>query len=286
MIYSLPLFKNWKTRWVEADSQLADLFSTLEKELAKRNQSLPSSAKGDIYSYISEIKRFEKEFDALTNAENPSRQMLRDFQKLVKKLVPLVQNAAWVRWLDLEKGLSVALSTENLLSATVLTRSLAEEAIRGIALAKSIELVEASSSKSRQEDLKRVGKNFIDWGLPRTNQKSANDLNKKARTVKRNQDNKDIDLARIRLNDYVHPNYGSHRVAYDPWGTMARKILCECLLQIYGGLNSKPWLNPQRAKKSKWLEAELLAAPTTTTTLQTHTPQKPPSSCIYRGQEG
>jgi hypothetical protein len=258
MIFKLPFFHDSKAFWIERDKNLEELFSTLEEKLSKRNESLPALPLGKVKSFIKDISLFEKDCKIILESEKLSNISLNNFRNLAKNLIPLVQASSWARWLDLEAGLAIALNSGNLLSATTLTRILAEECLRGISLEECCKLLLAEPTSSLHSDLKRVSKNFLDWGLPRTRQKSIQDLEKKSRTPKRNSDNKVIDLARVKLNDYVHPNYGSHRIAYDPFFTKAPVILCECLVEIYNRFYEKPWLNFHRFIKKKYPDNQAL----------------------------
>jgi len=252
MVFNTPIFSSLKSYWIAHDPKLAEQLQTLEYFLKKRNESLPAFAKGKSENYVEEVKTFERIYRQCCATESPPESLLADCQYAAIKVTPLIKIATWVRWLDLEKGLAIAIDSENLLSANLIARSLAEECMRGLALKKNYDELQTKPSVNlRWDEIKTIGKNFIDWGIPRLDQLSTEDIQEKSRNIKQNRNNELINKARIQLNDYVHPNYGSHRIVANPFGIVAPRILCESLNVIYERFFDDPWLNVGHTVKSK-----------------------------------
>ena len=167
----------------------------------------------------------------------------------------MVEAAAWVRWLDLEQGLASTLREGNLIAAAVMARSLAEEAIRGIAVRKAVRMLHegGGSSVNKQEVIKRVGSTFTKWCFPSIEGRTQDHVKARTKLPKRNQENGAIEDARKKLNDYVHPNYGSHNVVHDPANSYVFEALATALCEIYKLFTSDCWLNESRAVRSSKL---------------------------------
>jgi len=251
MIFSVPIFKNKRELWIEKDNKLEVSINQAEKYLLRRNELLPANPKGQAHHYKNEIYSFIKEYEIFEKNNFQEIKKIDQCWDLGIKLIPLVMTSLWARWLDLERGLSIALKSENLLSLSLITRTMAEECLRGIALKKSCELLIKNTNTRKKRDLETIGKNFLDWGLPRLKMHSSYEMQKKSRMPKRNEDNSEIDLMRIRLNDYVHPNYGSHQVATTPLSISAPRIILDSIICLYLRFYENPWLNSHQVIKAK-----------------------------------
>lgn len=254
MIYVTPLFPTWKHVWSEHDQKFTLSIERLESLLAKRNRTLPMQSKGDLTSYVTDLKKFTVLYDEGQPDDHLGpREDRRRLLAILRRLVPLIRAGMWVRWLDIEKGLSLTLQQENLLGTALLARTLAEESLRAIELSRDCNqlLGHDTNERIKSEDLYKIADRFHTWALPRTRQRTLDQVKQKAASVSIDSIDSEIDEARAKLNDYVHPNYGSHRAAYDPTETNAAITVIDAVTTIYDRYFLEPWLEPRSAKKGR-----------------------------------
>ena len=255
MIYQLPIFSSFRSGSLSRLDQAEAIYAAVEPLLHFRNCSFPNECKDSITldAYVPEVEALGSKLDKVAQVgAKANRVYLKDLRRSFVLLAPMVEAAAWVRWLDLEKGLSLALQAENLVASAILTRSLAEEAIRGLAIRRSLRLLfhYEEGKKYDQQKLLQIGRAFTDWALPATTQLDAAEAARKSRQPKRNQENASIDDVRKRLNDYVHPNYGSNRIAHSPAESKVFEIIGEALHEIYERFTADCWLNCSKAVRA------------------------------------
>jgi len=249
LLFAIPIFPNYRTSWIENIPTIEEKIAELEFNLNRRNSHLPAHPKGKSVAYKNEINLFYREFGEFSNKEKEHVTNLEICWNLARKLVPLIRTANWVRWFDLEKGLAIAFDSENILSSTLITRTLAEETIRGMILENNCQTLINGDISHR--DMQMIGKNFKDWGLPRIEKKSIEEITKKSRRLKKNASNSEIIDLKNKLNDYVHPNYGSHRIVLDPLNTSSPELFISSLNSIFDNFFKHPWLDTKHTVKSK-----------------------------------
>jgi hypothetical protein len=123
---------------------------------------------------------------------------------------PLLRMVAWPRWLFLERALLDASATGDLLFAALVLRTMCEEALRLHALDIDGERLVRLAASSAPADQERVILFFsiacasLD-DLPQEMVLDGVGWPSPPRTAMPR-----LDKARMALNSYVHPNYGSH----------------------------------------------------------------------------
>ena len=130
MLFTIPIFPNYRKIWINNCPGIEKKITELELNLSKRNCHLPAHPKGKTATYKNKIHLFYREFAEFSNTDKEHVTNLETCWDLASELVPLIRTANWVRWFDLEKGLAIAFESENILSSTLITRTIAEESIR------------------------------------------------------------------------------------------------------------------------------------------------------------
>jgi hypothetical protein len=155
---------------------------------------------------------------------------------------PMLQAAAWPRWLLLEQAFQDASDTGDLQFAALTLRTMCEEIERqrplDIDQSRFVSLA-VSNLADDQERFVAILKCVRASIVPLA--KDALDLpNSDGRTDKLAPDT-DLDCARASLNDYVHPNYGSQVVALYPERTTAARILLTAVVVVYRAFFALSW---------------------------------------------
>jgi hypothetical protein len=156
---------------------------------------------------------------------------------------PILQAAAWPRWLFLERALLDGSQTGDLLFSALVIRTMCEEVQRLRSLdvhASEIQRLAVSGDATDQSRfmlfLRMVRANLDEQDDPRDFDPSRwSDLDCTAISPPQ------LQSARQALNDYVHPNYGSHIAALYPERGETGRLLIEGIIAAYDAFFSLSW---------------------------------------------
>jgi hypothetical protein len=178
----------------------------------------------------------------------PVKEVYGAYVACISAFTPVVHRAFWARWLYLERALELASQTGDLLFAAIVLRTMAEDvwALRELARFED-ELERYSRTEPTHNDLARIRRHGdLLWSrfLP----PSKGILHLPDQDPPKPFEGADYgDLRQVfhRLNDYVHPNYGSHLLALFPEEVRALEVLLDSYIQVYEEFFKVPWVERQ-----------------------------------------
>src|ERR1035437_6195822 len=183
-------------------------------------------------------------------------------QSIYSKAWPLLRAAAWPRWLLLERAFYDASDTGDLHFSALTLRTMCEEIERQ----KLLDLNQSQFVSLAQSDFaadREVFLNLLKSACANLAALSRGDIDLPAT------DNRaekivcetELDKARASLNDYVHPNYGSHVVALYPEGPTAARILLNAVAVTYRAFFDLSWSKQPLKGNSRPMPVQTLSWP-------------------------
>ncbi len=152
---------------------------------------------------------------------------------------PIAHRTFWSRWLYLERALELASLNGDLLFSAIVLRTMAEDVWALLELSR---FEEALSRTSQDLDkIRKHGDLLFSRFLPPL--KDFPDL--PGSSLPHPFEGHGYEVLRSAfqsLNDYVHPNYGSHLLALFPENSRALSVLLRALIAIYGKFFEVPWV--------------------------------------------
>ncbi|TAK30118.1 MAG: hypothetical protein EPO40_08365 [Myxococcaceae bacterium] len=133
----------------------------------------------------------------------------------------IAERHRWTRWVYLERSLELASLAGDLLCAATTLRTMLDEVSRLRALDEVHTRIDRGVG--RRADLRRWCNLLRDFHVPHA-------LTTKAKEPSRSGV---IEAAYKSLNDYVHPNYGSHLAALFPERAIAGRVILEAAIAVY-----------------------------------------------------
>jgi hypothetical protein len=241
-----PLFSSWRPLWSGDATTVAKLarLDALRIRRARGNQHLPHVPAEHV---LLNAKRLFTKLEAAY--EQPSAGTDSDVQAWKAELAPVLEAERWGRWLHLENALEIASRSGDLLFSALLLRSMCEEVLRLRVLeypARSPFLTFKTVDDARRAWL--AGALLAIGPCARSIENSISPdeppyfdeaLGAAADSILRSR-------ARA-LNDYVHPNFGSHVLALFPEQSAAASVLLDALTDVYEAFLSMPWAADERS---------------------------------------
>lgn len=235
-----PLFESWRSYWLVEPSlvTLLDRLDQLRTTRSRGNFKLPSAP-----ALIDKVKIFEtfSEIEASFTSSDPTP--LDQLVNWKSSLGPVINLERWGRWLHLEHSLEIASRTGDLLFAALVLRSMGEEVLRLLVL----EFPAGSSRLVFKDSLDacaawRAGVLFAIEPVVRSHKQAVEKDGAQyfARAMGAGGASEIIEVIKS-LNDYVHPNFGSHVLAAFPEESNAAKPLLEAASLIYEAFLDLSW---------------------------------------------
>ena len=251
-------FASWRTTWAKLDG-ISPLLAIADERLrrrAKGNHRLPnldSAIKGTSGIAMEALRRW-------TDGKLPTS--LSDRPLIVRKIstgiTPALHAVAWPRWLLLERALLDGSDSGDLLFSAVVIRAMCEELQKLLSLDISSEAIGLLAASENSEDARRLNlflrlaRDSLD--APKSpldfDPESEADFTWSETAWPR------LHAAKQALNDYVHPNYGSHVAALFPEHGIAARILLEGLIVAYDAFLSLSWAETPLKGKSEQLQVK------------------------------
>lgn len=240
-----PLFLSWRSLWSqrEATAEKLRLIDELRGYRSRGNHALPNTPPQ------AELVRTGAVAPALQNALSQSATVSHEQVISWKdQLATILAAERWGRWLHLEHALEIASRSGDLLFCALLLRSMCEEVLRLLVLEypnacphlrfvngadarrawlSGALLAIAPCADSIAGSVSPSEPPYFDEALG-----SAGESHLKMR-------------ARA-LNDYVHPNFGSHILALFPEESAASDVLLDAAISIHEAFFSMPWSTDER----------------------------------------
>lgn len=241
-----PLFTSWRPIW-SGDATTVDKLGRLDAlrdRRARGNHHLPQVPAKQA------LLRARELFGTLDAAYRlPSPPAAGQLQAWHAVLAPVIEAERWGRWLHLENALEIASRTGDLLFSALLLRSMCEEILRLIVLeypSRSPYLTFKSDDDARRAWL--AGALLAIGPCAGSIEKSIAPDEPHYFDAALGTAADSILKARARaLNDYVHPNFGSHVLALFPEQSAADSVLLDALVDVYEAFLSMPWAAAERS---------------------------------------
>jgi hypothetical protein len=165
----------------------------------------------------------------------------------LEEFTPVANRTFWARWLYLERALEVASLSGDLLFAAIVLRTMAEDTWALLRLVQFKDQLNAHLPRVLPQDLERIrrhGDLLLARFLPPIELLGIDAEQVSISPPRRFEGDGYGGLERIfqSLNDYVHPNYGSHLLALFPEDVKAVRILIEAYITVYEHFYKIPWL--------------------------------------------
>jgi len=247
-MFQIPVFGKCRALW-EQDEQVSESLKKCDDLAAKRNQGRQRFPE---LKLDQETGRYVKCLNAMCrDLQLPKRderyKFYHDFCRCLLGLQPFIESARWVRWIHLERALAIAAASGDLLTSALVLRTQIEELAVLSNLDKyarqtpcSLADLERKTRASTIEcgEIRRYAELVKDRLLPRTQRATEEELTDPKNPPKKP---RDLDFVFHRLNDYVHPNYGSHIVLITPERSAVASVLVDAFVAVYQQFFSLDW---------------------------------------------
>lgn len=235
-----PLFNPWRSIWRRSVNAqpLLDQLDALTAQRSRGNQILPAIPKTLDRPGLRET--FNAMHDAYENRSALSAEQITLWKKAVG---PALAIERWGRWLHLEHALQIASRSGDLLFAALLLRSMGEETLRLLVLdfpnvSKYLEFKTPDAAtkawlsgaliaveplvQSHESAIAPHSPRYFSLALGEKASSSLREVNKS-------------------LNDYVHPNFGSHVLGCFPEESSGITAILAAAVSIYSAFLSMEW---------------------------------------------
>jgi len=251
MLRSL-LFPSLRHRWGN-DPAVSALDNEADALIAERNRGLSECPSSEPLSNLAETLRiFRHLYDIVHQPDSGGPfQFYRAYAAAILTVQPLVDAARWPRWLMLEEMLSSASVAGDLLAAALALRTQIEVLDDLLQLqAYEGQLPAASRLESpfpvTQADCQRVRDHAtLLWSrfLPLLEVLDREEMIRRSTMPARIAPRPvELEEAFAALNDYVHPNYGSHVQAIWPEQATAGAVVLKSFTSVYRMFLAFPWV--------------------------------------------
>lgn len=236
-------FPTWRAAWATLDGTpplLAKVDILLHRRV-RGNHLLPTLDAASTSRLSVGIEALRRWTDGQPPAELSARPSIA--RNLYSAIAPALHAAAWPRWILLERAFLDGSAAGDLLFSALAIRTLCEEAQRLLSLDLNAEQIEALAASDNAMDHARFDL-FLKMARASLDKPSDPlDANFTAlphlewAAATRPQ----LQSAKQALNDYVHPNYGSHIAALFPESAVAARILLEGIVAAYDSFFALSW---------------------------------------------
>ncbi len=238
-------FPTWRAAWMALDGipTLLSKADALLRRRARGNRLLPKwnvTLTAELAGSI-ELEALRRWTDGMPPPDISKRPLIAT--KLYEALAPAMRAAAWPRWLFLERAFFDSSNTGDLLFSALAIRTMCEE-VQKLA---SLDLDAAEIAKLAESDNATDNARLILFlRTARANLDAPRDPRNFDPTSERDLDHTDTSSPRLQsakqaLNDYVHPNYGSHIAALFPERAAAARVLLEGIIAAYDSFFALSW---------------------------------------------
>ncbi len=235
-MFQIPLFGGWRRVW-EGDPGARTAGMAADR-LAQERNSLPLAI-GDS-SVLGEFADSLRGFRALWESEAvPSAggelAFYRGYVAHLAELWPLIDACRWTRWFQLEGALADAASGSDFLTCALVLRTQIDELAVLMELQKWDGLLEDLGAREPGEvkdSLQLLADLLWQRVLPHLRVPRPEEMSRRAPMVPV-EPPQALRRWRSFLNDYVHPNYGSHEAAARPEESQVGRVLLEAFSEIY-----------------------------------------------------
>ena len=214
------------------------------KIVMRRNNYSWSKTDISLKKWGANLRQFKTCYDDIKNPDlsRALRQLAKKNSiKISLKLRPLVESCMYTRWLEVESAVCLCMFDGDILSASLMIRGLLEEADRCQLIARDITTLQSRSLKY-SEKIQEIMDRLYFWVLPRLEPRTMQEIKTPVPRKNYGVMDKRLSTCMKAINDYVHPNYGSHVVLLRPLESQAIEKIKECLTVAYTIFFEINWL--------------------------------------------
>jgi hypothetical protein len=245
------MFGSWRHIW-DQDPKARELAQQADSLAEERNKGRQEPPSGDLLAHFSrELHLFKSLYENVPAPDSGGPfQFYRAYAASVISLLPLIEAARWPRWLYLEQALAISSHSGDLLVAALALRNQIEElrTLRELntyesALPKLVDL-QAPFAVTPADCQRMRNHASILWArvLPMMIVPTADQMIcKRELPTPIAPEPQALTEAFAALNDYVHPNYGSHVYTIWPEQAIAGEVLLKAFIAIYRAFLGQDW---------------------------------------------
>jgi hypothetical protein len=242
-------------------SQRLERIQALREKRSNLNFSIPhiylDSTFWRNYKLYIEIRRLELELGE-EHGNLPIEQAYQAHKEWISIFTPLVHRTFWARWLYLERAFELASLSGDLLFGAISLRTLVEDVWALLEVATYEKHLEEKRPVVTLDDFIRIRRHgdllFERFLPPLHDVESLPDSD----TPKPFGEYEGLRQAFQALNDYVHPNYGSHLLALFPERAKVLTVLMDAYITVYEHFFQIPWVyEPVEGQSSELPPIEL-----------------------------
>jgi len=225
------------------DSSQLDLLDT-PTIVARRNEYSWEKSDISLGHWEKKLHEFNDCYEALKNPDLPRvrRQLAKKNSiQISKNLRPLIEAGMHARWLEVESAVCQCVYDSDILCATLITRGLLEEADRCQLIARDIKTLQAKTLKY-SPTVQAIMDRLYFWALPKLKPRTKKEIETPVPRKNYGPMDDRLENCMVAINDYVHPNYGSHVVLLRPLESQAIETIKEGLTIAYTIFFEINWL--------------------------------------------
>ncbi len=245
MIYKTPIFYQWDSVWRRNDSSIIDLLDKANSIAEIRNEG---NSKLPIWPHnrndwlSKNLIQFKKIYDSCSEPQSKKYDVFyKTYAENIINLNRYIKIIKWPRRIYLEHALSYAINKSNFLLCALALRTLIEELVLLKSLKNYEEKIPNSIEKRKSDHSEEDCINIRNYSLLLFKRLFPNFTKPSDEEIISGHNLKDflyqlptILVEKFReLNDYVHPNYGSHVVTIWPEKSNVGKIILSSFINIY-----------------------------------------------------
>lgn len=220
-----------------------DCVRELRQRRAQGNQHLPHLQLDPDFRHCLALYPQMREAEA-GRSDLPFHQAYQAHAQIIQIFTPVVHRAFWARWLYLEHALEIASNSGDLLFGAGILRTMVEDvwSLRELGRLESA-LVLPDGQGATPEVFQRIrlhGDLLWTRFLPPDAHDAKLPDNSLPEAFSGPGDEQLLAVFQ-RLNDYVHPNYGSHLLSLFPERSVAADALLSAFIAIYESFFELPW---------------------------------------------
>jgi len=241
------LFPGWARIWrrESARAEKLDYVRELREHRARGNEYLPHlQLDPDVRQCLALYPEMREAEAGRTDL--PIQSAYQAHAQVIQTFTPIVHRAFWARWLYLERALEVASDSGDLLFGAVVLRTMVEDvwALRELGgLESGVVLLDHQGA--RPEDFRRIRSHgdllWTRFLPPDARRANLPDSSAPEPFSGGGPDDEHLRVVFQRLNDYVHPNYGSHLLSLFPERSVAADALLDAFIAIYEAFFKLSW---------------------------------------------
>lgn len=242
-MFAIPLFGPWRSLWEKQDSTLHGLAASADLLATQRNRGRRKPPRAEPGYYAPDRERLDRSI--LELGKTGSRTAFLRVLRCLLRLQPLLEASRWPRWLELEAALAHASNEGDVLLAALILRTQIEE----LGKYERMQEITAFTAKFTTDGVAgHPAPETVVWLIGAVEFLRRYVLNRTVAVSHSEQRCHDsvavpesLQSVRQALNDYFHPNFGSHMVVLHPNEATAGRVVLSAFTKVYRSFLGLRW---------------------------------------------